>query len=147
MLLSNGQLVNKLVCLEIFLFFKTQKGHHTVSENIQSNVLFKVLITNAGPCGYFNVFSKKHPRYSLFVKRNNCYRSTTLLFGLGQTIARIISAHLFSDYLQSRLQTTLQTLTFCTFLDTIFTTIQTLLLVTTQTHSSYFQLFASSMLF
>ena len=53
----------------MFLFFKTQKRHHTVSENIQSNVLFKVLITNASPCGYINAISEKHLRYSLFVKR------------------------------------------------------------------------------
>ena len=53
----------------MFLLFKTQKRHHTVSENIQSNVLFKVLITNPGPCGYINAFSEKHLRYSLFVKR------------------------------------------------------------------------------
>ena len=30
---------------------------------------FKVLITNAGPCGYFSAISKKYLRYSLFVKR------------------------------------------------------------------------------
>ena len=53
----------------MFLFFKTQKRHHTVSENIKSNVLLKVLITNAGPFGYFNAISEKHLRYSLFVKR------------------------------------------------------------------------------
>ena len=32
---------NHLVRLKMFPFFKTQKGHHTVSENIQSNVLFE----------------------------------------------------------------------------------------------------------
>ena len=30
---------------------------------------FKVLITNAGPCGYFNAIFEMHLRYSLFVKR------------------------------------------------------------------------------
>ena len=53
----------------MFLFFKTQKRPHTVSENIQSNVLFKVLITNVGPSGYFNAIFEKQLRYSLFVKR------------------------------------------------------------------------------
>ena len=72
----------------MFLFFKTQKRHHTVSETSRVTLFFKVLITNAGPCGYFNSISEKHLRHSLFFKRNNCYRSTTLLFGLGQTIVQ-----------------------------------------------------------
>ena len=52
--------------------------------------------------------------------------------------------HSFSGYIQSRLQITLQILTFYTFLDTIFVDRQTLirLLVTTQIQPSYFQLFA-----
>ena len=66
----------------MFLFFKTQKRHHTVSENIQSNVLFKVLITNAGPCRYFNAISKKHLRYSLFVKRIIAIEAQLYFLGL-----------------------------------------------------------------
>ena len=64
MVIWSGQ----LVCFKMFLFFRTQKGYHTVSGNIQSNFFFKVLITNAGLCGYFNAISEKHLRYSLFVK-------------------------------------------------------------------------------
>ena len=84
---------NQLVCHEIFLFFKTQRRHHTVSENIQGNVLFQSFKYKCGPCGYFNTISEKHLRYSLFFKKNNCYRSTTLLFGLGQTIMYNVIMH------------------------------------------------------
>ena len=66
----------------MFLFFKTQKRHHTVSENIQSNVLFKVLVTNARPCGYFNAFSKKHLCYSVFVKRIIAIEAQLYFLGL-----------------------------------------------------------------
>ena len=31
----------------------------------------KVLITNAGPCGYFNAISEKHLCYSLFLGREH----------------------------------------------------------------------------
>ena len=88
----------------MFLFFKTQKRDHTVSENIQSNVLFKVLITNAGPCGYFKAFSKKHLRYSLFVKRIIAIEAQLYFFGLGQTIEwRFnISIGVSSDHSQLR---------------------------------------------
>ena len=51
------------IYLETFLFFKAQKRHHTVSENIQSK------FTDAVQCGMFNAISKKHFRYSQFVKR------------------------------------------------------------------------------
>ena len=50
----------------------------------------KVLITNAGPCGYFNAIAEKHLRYSLFVKRIIAIKHTTLLFGLGRTIGNIL---------------------------------------------------------
>ena len=66
----------------MFLFFKTQKRHHTVSENIQSNVPFKVLITNAGPCEYFNAISEKHLRYSLLVKRIIAIEAQLYFLGL-----------------------------------------------------------------
>ena len=66
----------------MFLFFKTQKRHHTVSENIQRNVRFKVLTANAEPCGYFNAISKKHLRYSLFVKRIIAIEAQLYVLGL-----------------------------------------------------------------
>ena len=48
---------------------------------------FKVLITNAGPCGYFNAISEKHLLYSLFVKRIIAIEAQLYFLGLGQTIA------------------------------------------------------------
>ena len=66
----------------MFLFFKTQKRHHTVSGNIQSNFFFKVLITKAGLCGYFNAISEEHLRYSLFVKRIIAIEAQLYFLGL-----------------------------------------------------------------
>ena len=63
----------------MFLFFKTQKRHHTVSENIQSKV--KVLITNSGYVS-FNAISEKHLRYSLFVKRISAIEAQLYFLGL-----------------------------------------------------------------
>ena len=79
----------------MFLLYKTQKRHHSFSENIQSNVLFKALITNASPCGYFHAISGKAPSLFTICQKNNCYRSTTSLFGLGQTI--VIESDLMTD--------------------------------------------------
>ena len=70
----------------MFLFFKTQNRHHTVSESIQSNILFQSFNYKCGQCGYFNAIFEKHLCYSVFFKRIICYRSTTLLFVLGLTI-------------------------------------------------------------
>ena len=75
--------VDLLFYLKSFLLFKIQKKHRAVSNNTQSNFLFKVLITYAG---ILNAMSKKHFRYSLFVKRIIAIEGTTSLFGLGQTI-------------------------------------------------------------
>ena len=66
----------------MFLFFKTQKRHHTVSENIKSKVFFKVLITNPGPHGYFNAIFEKHLCYSLFVKRIIAIEAQLYFLGL-----------------------------------------------------------------
>ena len=66
----------------MLLFFKTQKRHYTVSENIQSKVLFKVLITNAAPCGYFKAVSEKCLLYALFVKRIIAFEAQLYFLGL-----------------------------------------------------------------
>ena len=68
----------------MFLFFKTQKRHHTFLKTSRVTFFLKVLITNAGPCGYFNAISEKHLRYQLFVKRIIAIEAQ--LFGLGRTI-------------------------------------------------------------
>ena len=52
----------------MFLFFKTKRDI-TPSLKTSRVTFLKVLIINAGPCGYFNAISEKHLRYSLFVKR------------------------------------------------------------------------------
>ena len=62
------------------LFFKTQKRHHTVSENIQSK------FTDAVQCGMFKHYLEKALLPFTICQKFNCYRSTTLLFGLGWTI-------------------------------------------------------------
>ena len=43
---------------------------------------FKVLITNAGPCEYFNAISEKHLRYSLFFKRIIAIEAQLYFLGL-----------------------------------------------------------------
>ena len=68
---------NRLVT---FLFFKTQKRHHTVSENIQSK------LTDAVQCRMFKRYLEKALPLFRICQKFNCYRSTTLLFGLGWTI-------------------------------------------------------------
>ena len=73
---------NRLVCLKMFLLYKTQKRHHTISEKCQSNVLFKVLITNAASCGYFNAISEKRLLYSLFFKRIIAIEAQLYFLGL-----------------------------------------------------------------
>ena len=40
------------------------------------------LITNVGPCGYFNAISEKHLRYSLFVKRIIAIEAQLYFLGL-----------------------------------------------------------------
>ena len=70
----------------MFLFFKTQKRHHTVSENIQSNLLFQSFDYKFGAMWIFKRYLRKAPSLFTIFQKNNCYRSTTLLFGLGQTI-------------------------------------------------------------
>ena len=66
----------------MFLLHKPQKKHRTVSEKIQSNILFKVLITNAAPCGYFNAISEKRLLYSLYVKRIIAIEAQLYFLGL-----------------------------------------------------------------
>ena len=78
--------IDLLFYLKSFLLFKIQKRHRALSDNTQSNFLFKVLITYAVPCGILNAISKNHFCYSLFVKRIIAIEGTTSLFGLGQTI-------------------------------------------------------------
>ena len=58
--------IDLLFYLKSFLLFKIQKRHRAVSNNTQSNFLFKVLITYAVQCGILKAISKKHFRYSLF---------------------------------------------------------------------------------
>ena len=53
-----------------------------VSEKIQSNILFKVLITNEALCGYFNAISEKRFLYSLFVKRIIAIEAQLYFLGL-----------------------------------------------------------------
>ena len=81
--------IDLLFYLKSFLLFKIQKRHRAVSNNTQSNFLFKVLITYAVQCGILNAISKKHFRYSLFVKRIIAIEGTTSPFGLGQTITTL----------------------------------------------------------
>ena len=78
--------IDLLFYLKSFLLFKIQKRHRAVSNNTQSNFLFKVSIAYAVQCGILNAISKKHFRCSLFVKRIIAIEGTTSLFGLGQTI-------------------------------------------------------------
>ena len=78
--------IDLLFYLKSFLLIKIQKRHRAVSNNTQSNFLFKVLIAYAVQCGILNAISKKHFLYPLFVKRIIAIEGTTSLFGLGQTI-------------------------------------------------------------
>ena len=68
---------NRLVT---FLFFKTQKRHDTISENIQSK------FTDAVQCGMFKYYLEKALLPFTICQQFNCYGSTTLLFVLGWTI-------------------------------------------------------------
>ena len=58
-----------LFVLKCFYSLKHKRDTRPFLKTSIVTFFFEVLITNAGPCGYFNAFSKKHPRYSLFVKR------------------------------------------------------------------------------
>ena len=41
-------------------------------------------------CGIFNFYLEKAISLFTICQKNNCYRSTTLLFGLGWTIATVV---------------------------------------------------------
>ena len=82
--------INFLFYLKTFLFFKIQKRYRAIFNNTQSNFPFKVLVSYVVQCGILNAISKKHFPYSLFVKRLIAVEGTTLLFGLGQTLALIV---------------------------------------------------------
>ena len=87
----------------MFLLYKTQKRYHTFSEKIQSNVLFKVLITNAAPCGYFHAISEKLLLYSLFVKRIIAIEAQLYFLGLVRLGDRKhLSVTVYSKTLRSR---------------------------------------------
>ena len=65
---------NPLLCLKMFLFFRTQKRHPwgditPFLKTSKVTIPFQGANTNAGSCGYSNAISKKHFRYSRFVKR------------------------------------------------------------------------------
>ena len=87
--------IDLLFYLKSFLLFKIQNRHRAVSDNTQSNFLFKVSIAYAVQCGILNAISKTHFRYSLFVKRIIVIEGTTSLFGLGQTITPLRHALAF----------------------------------------------------
>ena len=68
--------------LETFLFCKKQKRHHGVSENIQINFLFKVLLQMRRRVDILIAVSEKHLHHSLFVKRIIAIEAQLYFLGL-----------------------------------------------------------------
>ena len=78
--------LNQLVCLKMFLFFKTERDITPFLQTSRVTLFFKVLITNAGSSRYFNAISEKHLCYSLFVKRIIGSRSNVSLNDQGDPL-------------------------------------------------------------
>ena len=72
---------------------KKQKRHRSVSNNIQSDFFFYSFDYRYG--AVFNFYRYLEKELSLFTigQKNNCYRSTILLSGLGWTIAFLNRLH------------------------------------------------------
>ena len=71
-----------LFVLKCFYFFKHKRDITLFLKTSRVTFFLKVLITNAGPCGYFNAISEKHLRYSLFVKRIIAIEAQLYFLGL-----------------------------------------------------------------
>ena len=71
-----------LFVLECFYSLKHKRDIAPFLKTSRVMFLLKVLITNAGPCGYFNAISEKHLRYSLFVERIIAIEAQLYFLGL-----------------------------------------------------------------
>ena len=71
-----------LFVLKCFYSLKHQRDIKPFLKTSTVTFLLKLLITNAGPCGYFNAISEKHLRYSLFVKRIIAIEAQLYFLGL-----------------------------------------------------------------
>ena len=77
---SFGQI--NLFVLKCFYFLKYKRDITPFLKTSRLTFFLKVLITNGGPCGYFNAISEKHLRCSLFVKRIIAIEAQLYFLGL-----------------------------------------------------------------